>query len=219
MVRWMAIAGAVVVVGVGASACSLVVEPKEHEHVVVDQTVPADDGHFWWDDEDSGTTVPDTPTPTTAPTTTVPPVGDDMRTVTGPQGISLRIPASWTVGGSPAAANQQASDPADPSVFARFGAAVPPDVPLLTEIRNGETGNPNVQNGYRRVQLTEISFLGRPAVDWEFMFVKDGVTRHAFGRYWRQDGLTYVIYLSAPDDRWPYINWIFQIMSDSVSVN
>jgi hypothetical protein len=104
-------------------------------------------------------------------------------------------------------------------VFVRFGGAVPPDVALLTEIQNGESGNPNVRNGYQRIQLAELSFLGQPAVDWEFTFVKDGVTRHAFGRYWRQDGLTYVIYLSAPADRWLDVDWIFQIMSDSVTVH
>lgn len=192
-------------------------------HVLGERRVVADGGGDWWDTEDpTEETGQPAPTHTDPPPTTTgetPSTEDDLRTVTGPHGISLRIPASWTVGGSPAAANQQASDPADPSVFLRFGAADAPDVPLPTEIQNGETGNPNVRNGYRRVQLVELTFLGQPAVDWEFTFVKDGVTRHAFGRYWRQDGLTYVIYLSAPADRWVYVDWVFQIMSDSVSVN
>jgi hypothetical protein len=235
MVRWLAVAGSVVVVSVCATACSLPggaatkdrVCVESCGHVPSEQRVPPDGGHFWWEDEEGSDTTDPEPTtaepePTTAepePTTTEPPsIEDDLQTVTGPEGISVQIPASWTVGGSPSAVNQQASDPGDPAVFVRFGGAVPPDVSLLTEIQNGESGNPNVRNGYQRIQLTELSFLERPAVDWEFTFVKDGATRHAFGRYWRQDGLTYVVYLSAPADRWAGVDWIWQIMCDSVTV-
>lgn len=214
MVRRVAVAGVVVAVSVCATACSLV-GGHAAQSGARDAGAPAASGHFWWD---TGTAAESTG-PEPATTTLYPSTEDDVRTVSGPAGISVSIPADWTVGGAPTDANQQASDPADPAVFVRFGGAVAPDVPLLTEIRNGETGNPNVRNGYQRLQLAELTFLGRPAVDWEFTFVKDGVARHAFGRYWRQDGLTYVIYLSAPVDRWSSVDWVFQIMSDSVAVH
>lgn len=186
-------------------------------HVLGEKAVQAGsgDGGFSWNTpvdtpDEEPTTTTRTATPTRAPDTT--------QTVSGPGGISVEIPAGWAVGGSPADANQQASDPADPQVFVRFGASAPPDVPILTEIQNGETGNPNVQNGYRRVQLVESSFHGLPAANWEFTFVKDGLTRHAHGLYWREDGLTYVIYLSAPADRWASVEWIFAGMVDSANV-
>jgi hypothetical protein len=194
-------------------------------HVLGANTLASGDGDFSWGGQGGGGSV-DTgdETPDHRPTTTEPPSSTDEsdvgegKTVAGPGGIRVEIPAGWTVGESPAAANQQASDPSDPDVFVRFGASAPPDVPLLTEIQNGERGNPNVQNGYRRVQLTETSFLGQAAVDWEFTFVKDGVTRHAWGRYWRQNGLTYVIYLSAPDGRWSSVRWVFDVLADSATV-
>jgi len=188
-------------------------------HVLVESPLVSGDGGFSWGEDST-----DTETPAPRPTTTEPPATTDKsgvgdgETVTGPGGIRVEIPAGWTVSDSPAAANQQASDPSDPQVFVRFGASAAPDVPLLTEIQNGERGNPNVQNGYRRVQLVGTSFLGQAAVDWEFTFVKDGMTRHALGRYWRQNGLTYVIYLSAPDSRWPSVRWIFDLLADSTGV-
>jgi hypothetical protein len=193
-------------------------------HVLGENAPVSGDGDFSWGGQGGGSADTGNETPDYRPTTTEPPsttdesgVGDGT-TVSGPGGISVEIPAGWTVGESPAAANQQASDPSDPQVFVRFGASAPPDVPLLTEIQNGERGNPNVRNGYQRVQLVETSFLGQAAVDWEFTFVKDGETRHALGRYWRQDGLTYVIYLSAPDNRWRSVRWVFDLLADSTTV-
>jgi hypothetical protein len=193
-------------------------------HVLGENSVVSGGGGFSWGGEGGGPADTEDETPDYRPTTTEPPTTTDKsdvsdgETVTGPGGISVEIPAGWTVDDSPAAANQQASDPSDPQVFVRFGASAPPDVPLLTEIENGERGNPNVQNGYQRVQLVETSFLGQAAVDWEFTFVKDGMTRHALGRYWRQNGLTYVIYLSAPDSRWLSVRWVFDMLADSASV-
>jgi hypothetical protein len=181
---------------------------------------------FGWGDGSADTPdedAPDAGTPgwTPPPATTEDPSaapGHDLRTVSGPGGLAVSIPAGWAVGGSPAAANQQASAPGDDGTFLRFGASTPPSVPLLTEIRNGESGNPNVRAGYRRIQLAETYFLGQAAVDWEFTFVKDGGTRHALGRYWRQNGLGYVIYLSAPETEWTSARWVFDAMATTATV-
>ncbi len=162
---------------------------------------------------DEGTTAAPVPTATTAPSSA------DHYAVSGPGGLSVSIPSGWIVGGSPSAANQQASDPSDPQSFVRFGASAQPAVPLLTEIQAGERENPNVQNGYQRIQLVETYFLGQAAVDWEFTFIKEGVTRHALGRYWRQAGLGYVIYLSTPDSRWFSLRSIFDEMADTVVIH
>lgn len=165
--------------------------------------------------DESTTTVPDLPS-TTEPSTvsTV-----DSQTVSGPGGLSVSVPSGWTVGGSPAVANQQASDPNDPQIFVRFGASASPSVPLLAEIQAMERDNPNVQNGYQHIQQVETVFLGQSAVDWEFTFVKEGVSRHSLGRYWRQAGLTYVIYLSAPDRTWLSVRPVFDGMADTVVIH
>lgn len=151
------------------------------------------------------------------PTDPAPPAADE-KSVTGPGGLTISIPAGWVVGGSPAAANQQAADPAEPDCFLRFGAATPPAVSLLAEIRTGERSNPNVRNGYRRIRLAQTTFLGVAAVDWEFTFVKDGTTRHALGRYWRDNGLGYVVYLSTPAGRWAGVRPVFDRMADTAAV-
>lgn len=153
------------------------------------------------------------------PSSTAPPTVADSQTVSGPGGLSVSIPSGWVVGGSPSSVNQQASDPGNPDNFVRFGASAPLAVSLLAEIQAGERGNPNVQNGYQRIGLVETSFLGQDAVDWEFTFVKEGVTRHALGRYWRQTGLGYVIYLSAPDSQWFSVRSIFDGMADTVVIH
>jgi hypothetical protein len=201
-------------------------------HVLGQQVLVPGGNDFDWGDGSAGTPdsdtqdsdIPDVSTPDWTPTTTgEPPAATEepdpgLRTVSGPGGLSVSIPADWVVGGSPSAANRQASAPGDDRTFVRFGASAPPAVPLLTEIQNGESGNPNVRNGYQRIQLGETYFLGQTAVDWEFTFVKDGVTRHALGRYWRQNGLGYVIYLSAPDPDWSSARWVFDAMAGSASV-
>ncbi len=192
-------------------------------HLLGQQVLVPGGSGFGWGDGSADRTGTSTPGWTLPPPTYDPPATTEepdtaLRTVSGPGGLAVSIPAGWVVGGSPAAANQQASAPGDDRTFVRLGAARPPAVPLLTEIRNGESGNPNVQNGYERVQLAETVFLGQTAVDWEFTFVKDGVTRHAFGRYWRQNGLGYVIYLSAPDTEWTSVQWVFEAMATSATV-
>jgi hypothetical protein len=114
----------------------------------------------------------------------------------------VAIPAAFQLTASPSAANQQAADPANPDAFLRFGGSAAPKTALLTEIEAGERTNPNIRNGYQRLRLTTITFQATTAVDWEFTFVKDGRTRHAYGRYWRVGGTGYVVYASAPVEQW-----------------
>jgi hypothetical protein len=148
---------------------------------------------------------PQTPTytpqdPVTSTETTT--RSDDFRRVEGPAGLSVAIPETFQLTASPSAANQQAADPANPDAFLRFGGSAAPKATLRAEIEAGERTNPNVRAGYQRVQLTNVTFQGTTAVDWEFTFVKDGRTRHAYGRYWRVGGTGYVVYGSAPVDKW-----------------
>jgi hypothetical protein len=142
---------------------------------------------------------------------------DDFRQVDGPAGLSVAIPAAFQLTASPSAANQQAADPANPDAFLRFGGSPAPKTTLLSEIQAGERTNPNVRNGYQRLQLTTITFQGTTAVDWEFTFIKDGHTRHAYGRYWRVGGTGYVVYASAPVDQWAALQPAFGHMLASAT--
>lgn len=153
-----------------------------------------------------------TPPPSTVTSTRSTPQSDDFRHVDGPAGLSVAVPTAFQLTASPSAANQQAADPANPEAFLRFGGSAAPKTALLAEIEAGERTNPNIRNGYQRLQLTTTSFQGTTAVDWEFTFIKDGRTRHAYGRYWRVGGTGYVVYASAPVEQWDALQPAFSHM-------
>ncbi len=162
---------------------------------------------------------PQTPTytpPSSSVTSTGPtPSSDDFRRVDGPAGLSVTIPTAFQLTTSPSAANQQAADPVHPDAFLRFGGSAAPKTTLLAEIEAGERTNPNVRNGYQRLRLTTVDFQATTAVDWEFTFIKDGRTRHAYGRYWRVGGTGYVVYASAPVEQWDALQPAFDHMLTS----
>ena len=145
-----------------------------------------------------------------------PPTTEPYQRLTGPGGISVQVPATWRDGAS-AATYRQVGE-ADPAgAFARFGGYAPTKTSLLAEITGGERGNPKIRAGYQRISLSTTTFRDAEAVDWQFTFVKDGVTRHVHGLYWRAGGTEYLIYLSAPDVEWPALEPVFDVMRDSVS--
>ncbi|HSV64686.1 MAG TPA: Ran-binding zinc finger domain-containing protein [Mycobacteriales bacterium] len=155
------------------------------------------------------------PTDPTYPPTTAPPIdppttpdgqpGGYQRT-SGPGGLTLDIPAGWQPGTGSANGTVEAPDPADATVFLRYGAIAPPNLPLMDYALGGERGNPNIQDHYHRVHLRTVSYLGsQQAVDWEFTFWKKGLPKHARSRYWLANGQMYIIYVSAPIAKWSEI--------------
>jgi hypothetical protein len=162
-------------------------------------------------------TLPATPDPETITITEPPAVVDDAyQRLTGPGGISVEVPGTWRDGaGSDSYRQVGEADPA--GAFARFGGYAPSGASLLAEITGGERGNPKIRGGYQRISLSATSFQGAEAVDWQFTFVKDGVTRQVHGLYWRTDGTEYLIYLSAPSMQWPALEPVFDVVRDSVT--
>ncbi|TDQ01408.1 hypothetical protein [Labedaea rhizosphaerae] len=159
---------------------------------------------------------PGTPDTTTPDATTPEPSEEAYQRLTGPGGISVAVPATWR--DSAAGASYRQVGEADPAgAFARFGGYPPTRTSLLAEITAGERGNPKIRSGYQRISLSATTFQGVAAVDWQFTFVKDGVTRHVHGLYWRTGGTEYLIYLSAPDVEWSALDPVFDVMRDSVS--
>jgi hypothetical protein len=151
-----------------------------------------------------------TPPPVT--TTTTPaeePTG--YRTVTGPAGVYVSIPADWTVKQGAVPSNLQADSPAGDRLI-RFGGSESTSMPLLDTVASNETDNPNIANGYQRLELSPVTTLPVEAVDWEFLWVKDGVPRHGYGRYWRTNGIDYVVYASATADVWSSMAEIVDVM-------
>jgi hypothetical protein len=147
--------------------------------------------------------------PSTVPSLGPPPVSSPApgavphgyRQVSGPGGIMVSIPEGWPVRQGATASNLQADDPDSPGDLIRFGGSPSPAVSLLDAVTQNETNTPNIRDGYKRLRLAQVS--GAPdTVEWEFLFIKDGEPRHAFGQFWRLDGIDYVVYVSAGTDTW-----------------
>jgi hypothetical protein len=160
----------------------------------------------------SASTPATTTTSVTAPTSTVPPstVPASTRRVTGPKGISVEIPADWPVKPGVVPSNMQADSPLVTGDLLRYGGSTSPAMTLLASIVEQETKNPNIRLGYQRLQLTEIS---PNVVLWEFLFRKDGVDRHAMGRFWRLNRVDYVVYVSSSVDSWPSMQEVFDVLA------
>jgi hypothetical protein len=164
---------------------------------------------------DSAPGEPSTVDQTTAPTTTQ----ADTQRLTGPDGMQVSVPAGWSAQAGATPANTQVNNPASPDQFVRFGAA-PPDTggSLLTGIQYSEQHTSSIQDGYQRLELSDVPFGDTDeAVDWEFTFVKDGVTRHAGGLYWLVDGVEYVVYASSDASNWDSTAQILREMEDTAS--
>ncbi|MFI6295208.1 serine/threonine-protein kinase [Nonomuraea sp. NPDC050790] len=56
---------------------------------------------------------------------------------------------------------------------------------------------------YRRIAIRRLTYLGRPAADWEFTRAKGGTKVHVITRGFRAaDGRPYAVYWELPDSRW-----------------
>jgi hypothetical protein len=158
----------------------------------------------------SGPTEEPVPTPTEDPTPTPDP---ESTLVSGPRGLVTAIPVGWVPRTLPnAGGNVEADDPADPNHFVRYGGVPAGD--LLARRVKEETG-PSISVGYQRLVLATTDFHGHPAVEWVFEFDKKGVHRHVHALYWNAGGTEYVVYASAPADRWDEMEPVFTEMTDN----
>lgn len=176
------------------------------------------------------TSETETPSPTAeptslAPTTTWPPPSTSVtpateepipptyRTVSGPEGVRLAIPGDWVVRPGAVPSNLQADSPDGISLI-RFGGSAAEPRSLLDTVASNETDNPNIATGYQRLRLETVATMSVEAVDWEFEFVnKDGWPRHSYGRYWRLNGIDYVVYASTDAERWTAMTEIVDVMT------
>jgi hypothetical protein len=160
----------------------------------------------------------DVPSATTDSSSAAPPSSDPdvWTTATGPGGIVVSYPAAWTLGPGKVVTNMEADDPTTDGRFLRFGADKMSATDALTAVRGYVAATPGIQDGYRELQLTAVGVgPAGDGADWEFTFTKEGRTRHAFGRYWAQNGQLYVIYLSTWDDDWSATSHVRQHVFDN----
>ncbi|WP_447007209.1 hypothetical protein ACRAKI_12365 [Saccharothrix isguenensis] len=151
---------------------------------------------------------------TTAVTTSVPndvPIG--YRRVAGPARIEVVIPADWPVRPGALASNQQADSPTNPGDVLRFGGSDSVPGSLLDSVAGNETDNSGIRQGYQRLRLERLASPDAvvETVEWEFLYGADGNRKHAVGRFWRLNGIDYVVYASASIASWPTVEPIFEV--------
>ena len=139
--------------------------------------------------------------PTT--TTTTSSTAADLKPVTGPAGLVVSLPPSWSVHAGAVASNREATDPDEASRLIRFGGNPGGSGSLFDITARNETRNTAISADYQRVRLDKIDFgNASEAVDWEFTFTKNGKATHARGVYWRIDNTDYVVYTSSSEATW-----------------
>lgn len=153
------------------------------------------------DTTDTADTTEPLPPPTTYETPADDAVPQGFHRVRGPGGIAVAIPRGWPVKPGAIPSNRQADAPYGGGLV-RYGGSPSTTMSLYDTVAENETANPNVIDGYQRLRLESVYGYGSEAVDWEFMFIKDGELRHGLGRYWRLNGTDYVVYASSPESSW-----------------
>ncbi|TCO59756.1 hypothetical protein [Actinocrispum wychmicini] len=153
--------------------------------------------------------------PSSTPSSTV--AGLTWRRVSGPAGISVEIPADWPTKPGAVPSNVQADSTQVVGDLIRFGGSTSPSKTLLASVMDSEANTPTIRDGYERLQLGVVD-NSADAVVWEFVFTaKDGMNRHAIGRFWRLGQVDYVVYASSSVDSWPAMAAVYQHMVSTVS--
>jgi len=145
-----------------------------------------------------------------SPAPTGPPAG--FQQVSGPSGLTTVIPDGWQV--SPIRNGFQADDPRDGGANGRFVRyqGVAGEADLFTWLTAYEKQSWSTQPGYQRVQMSQQTHQGNPAVLWEFSYNLNGEPRHVKILYWNANGTQYDVYASAPAASWAQTSAIFDAM-------
>jgi hypothetical protein len=147
-------------------------------------------------------TGPATATPKTTETagTPLPPVPTAYQTLEMTAfGVTVRlpVPAGWPrTPGGPAGIVRTDVDLEDWPVKLRVDLTARESGNARDAVRRNEKGIG--LEGYRRVAITDVAGVGDDAVDWTFIFVRDGVTRKVVDRQIQSGTAVVAVYYSAP---------------------
>jgi hypothetical protein len=162
----------------------------------------------------STTADPTTPSQPTTPATSTPPpttpgVPVGFQAVSGPRGITTLIPTGWQAKPREGQAAIQATNPAEPTSFLRYGGSPSPAEPLLAVQQAAERAFRPTYAGYQLIALTPGKWRGHESVTWEFEFEAAGGRKHVNSTYWRAAGVDYVLYASALVTSWPQMKTVY----------
>ena len=131
--------------------------------------------------------------------------GDAFTQVTGPDGMTVHVPAGWQVTAAERPGVMRADDPDGTAVTLWFGSTAP----------RGEDAHDDCARrlgGYTRVRLERTEVRGAPAVDLEFEYDAPDGRRHVRSVHWRHDGREYFVRASAPLRLWPEAEEALEVM-------
>ncbi|GAA1720414.1 hypothetical protein GCM10009745_81910 [Kribbella yunnanensis] len=157
--------------------------------------------------------APTTPTqskPTSEPTPT-----DDYQGVSGPGGVVTKIPRGWQAKVREGKTDTQATDPAEPTSFLRYGGSPSPSQPLIDVMRNAERNFSTQYPGYKLIALRPESWREHESVTWTFEFDTADGRKHVDSVYWRAGQNDYVLYASALAKNWPAMQEIYTTAHDA----
>ncbi|MFI9551658.1 serine/threonine-protein kinase [Nonomuraea endophytica] len=164
----------------------------------------------------AGTAAPKpTPTPpTTSPSATATPsttakpspkLPEGWRTVTSKTGaFSLAVPNGWKGSKTPDRDSISWTGPGPAGqLIVEWTDDVWSDPVQHWENVEGDILRRKEFRDYRRIAIRRLTYLGRPAADWEFTRVKGATRVHVITRGFRAaDGRPYAVYWELPDSRW-----------------
>ncbi|MFI6812793.1 protein kinase [Nonomuraea sp. NPDC050328] len=175
-------------------------------------------GGYWWVSSQSAAGAPVTASPTPAPPTSAPatptrtakptpslPAG--WRTVKNAAGgFSIALPAGWTIKPHATRASVTLSGPGAQGVliveWTEPEADYADEVEHWTDVERQILAK-NQFTGYRRIGIRPLTYLGRPAADWEFIRSVQGRQLHVVNRGFRtRDGRPFALYWEAPQSTW-----------------
>jgi hypothetical protein len=154
------------------------------------------------------------PSEPTAPASTPTPAGD-YKDVDGPGGVITKIPSGWTAKVRAGKSDAQASDPARPTSFLRYGGSQAVAQPLIEVMRNAEGNFSKQYPGYKLIALQPETWRDHEAVTWKFEFNSADGRKHVESVYWRARQNDYVLYASALVPDWPALQKIYSTAYDA----
>jgi hypothetical protein len=165
---------------------------------------------------DSAVATTDPPVTTTAPPLSAGMVPPGYTRVTGPAGVQVSVPSNWPTADESLASVDEVDDPDDPNTYLRYGGSASPSEPLTEAVFQIEDSTAALGNDYQRLSLTEVtSRTGDDTVEWQFLFTKNGVQRHAVDWFWRAGGNDYGVYAATPVMNWQRLQTTTQVLEQT----
>jgi hypothetical protein len=156
------------------------------------------------------------PVVTTEPTLSSGAVPSGYTRVTGPVGVEVSVPSNWPTADETLVSVDEVDDPGDQDTYLRYGGSAAAPTSLLTAVRQIEVSTAGLGNDYQRLSMTEVtSPSGDQTVEWQFLFTKNGVQRHAVDWFWRADGNDYGVYAATPVTNWQQLQPVIQVLEQT----